>query len=187
LFFETLDALVEAGWEHIGIDNFARPDDELAVAKRRGTLGRTFNGFEPDRENNILGVGPTCTFQLDGHYFQNVYSLDDYMRDIASDRFAVLRGYRLRPEDRLRRHVIESILCSGVVRYDEIEGRFGVDCRAHFGRELEAMENYAREGLIEIRQDGLCVTQLGKGFLRNLAKVFDSYLAGNQVYRITGP
>jgi oxygen-independent coproporphyrinogen-3 oxidase len=187
LFFEAVDALAEAGWEHIGIDNFARPQDELAIARRRGVLGRTFNGFAPDSKNNIIGAGPTCTFQLEGHYFQNVYSLDEYMEHIASDRFPVLRGYRLCPEDRLRRHIIHSILCSGAVHYDEVGERYDVDCRTYFRRELETMEDYAQRGLVEMRQDGLRVTQIGRGFLRNLGRVFDRYLAGNRVYEISGP
>ncbi|MEN6576886.1 MAG: oxygen-independent coproporphyrinogen III oxidase [Phycisphaerales bacterium] len=187
LFFEALDALVEAGWEHIGIDNFAKHGDKLAIAKRRGTLGRTFNGFAPDRKNNIIGVGPTSTFQLDGHYFQNVYGLDEYMQDIASGQFPVLRGYRLSPEDRLRRHVIESLMCSGVVCYEETRDAYGIDFCTHFRRELEAMDTLVRKGVVEMRTEGLYVTQVGKGFLRNLCKVFDLYLPDNRAYKISGP
>ena len=187
LFFETLEALTEAGWEHIGIDNFAKPQDELARAKDRGTLGRTFNGFAPDRKNNILGVGPTCTFQLESHYFQNEYSLDEYMQDIARDRLPVLRGYHLTREDRLRRDVIASILCSGSVSYEAVAESHGIDFPEHFRRELNALECHVRRGLVERREDGLFVTELGRGFLRNLCKVFDAFLAGNKVYRISGP
>jgi len=187
LFFETLDALTEAGWEHIGIDNFAKPRDGLARAKDRGTLGRTFNGFAPDRKNNILGAGPTCTFQLESHYFQNAYSLDEYMQDIGAGRFPVLRGYRLTREDRLRGNIIASILCSGTVSYEEIARSYGIDFPTHFHRELNAMECFVRRELVETRDDGLFVTELGRGFLRNLCKVFDLFLSGDKVYRISGP
>jgi oxygen-independent coproporphyrinogen-3 oxidase len=187
LFFETLDAMTEAGWEHIGIDNFAKPRDELAKAKHRGTLGRTFNGFAPDRKNNILGAGPTCTCQLEGHYFQNVYSLDEYMRQIEGGQFPVHRGYRLTSEDRLRRDVIASILCSASVSYEDVRAAYGVDFTTHFRRELKAMEPFADRGLVQTRDDGLFVTDLGRGFVRNLAKVFDLFLSGNKVYRISGP
>ena len=187
LFFEALDALVASGWEHIGIDNFAKPEDELAMAKRRDALGRTFNGFAPDRKNNILGVGPTCTFQLESHYFQNVYSLDEYMQDIESDHFPVLRGYGLSPEDRLRRSIINRIMCSGVVRYEEIRECYGIDFHTYFRRELKAMDGFAEKGLVEKRHDGLVVTQIGKGFLRNLCQVFDLFLAHNRTYEISGP
>jgi len=187
LFFETLDAMTGAGWEHLGIANFAKPRDELAKAKRRGPLGRTFNGFAPDRKNNILGVGPTCTFQLEGHYFQNVYSLDEYTRQIEGGQFPVYRGYRLTNEDRLRRDVIGSILCSASVFYADVRAAHGVDFTTHFRRELEAMEPFADRGLVQMRDDGLFVTDLGRGFVRNLAKVFDLFLSGNKVYRISGP
>lgn len=187
LFFETLDAFTEAGWEHVGIDHLAKPADELAQAKRRNTLGRTFNGFAPNRKNNILGAGPTCTFQLESHCFQNVYSLDEYVRDIKEDRFPVLRGYRLTREDRLRRDVIGAILCSGAVRYEDVAAAYDVDFAEHFARELEALERFVDKGMLEKRHDGLFVTELGRGFLRNVCREFDAFLAGDKAYRISGP
>lgn len=187
LFFESLDALTGSGWEHISIDNFAKPGDQLAEAKAHDRLGRTFNGFTPSRQNNILGVGSTCTLQLKSHYFQNVYSLDEYMQDMAAGHLPVLRGYRLSREDQLRRDVINSILCLGTVRYGEIAEEYGVDAMEHFSDERMSLEHLVKMGMVEERPEGLFVTALGRGFLRNICKVFDKFLSNRKTYRISGP
>lgn len=186
-FFTAVGRFCSAGWEHIGIDHFAKPTDPLAIAQRKGRMNRSFIGFTPGFTENLIGFGPTSTIRLGDHYFQNVYGLKDYYHAIDSGRFPIYRGYRLGPDDLLRREVINSLLCSYRVDFVVIEQKYRINFSSYFKDALHSLSEFTNLGIIEITEHAITVLPMGRYFLRNICRPFDALLNRKQVYRISGP
>lgn len=163
------EVLTGAGYRAIGMDHFARPDDELARAQERGALGRDFQGYTTERTPETVAFGASAISALGDCYAQNEKSLGEYERAIAAGRFATERGIRLAPEDVRRRQIICDLMCNFAVDLD----RYG----AGFSDELAALAAEARSGLVELDGRRVQVTPLGRHFIRNLAGIFDQYPA----------
>jgi oxygen-independent coproporphyrinogen III oxidase len=176
IFRTALERFTGAGYEYIGMDHFARPDDELARARRDRTLHRNFQGYTTKAGTDLLGFGMSAIGSIGPHYVQNRRELPAYREAVRSRGAATFRGARLSPEDALRRTVIENLLCHGIVVKREIEGRFGIRFDATFGDALGKLSACAEDGLVELSPDEIRATPLGRVFLRNLAMPFDAYL-----------
>lgn len=187
MFFDTLENLKESGWEHIGIDHFAKPSNTLARAQRNKTMKRTFIGYQSGKIDNILGLGPSSTSKLNNYYFQNVCSLNGYYEGVSSGNFPICQGYKLTSDDLIRRDVINTILCSYGLDFDEIERRHKINFNVYFERELLSLNEFVDDGMVERTPDGVRVTDLGRGFIRHVCKVFDSFLKNGKIYKISGP
>jgi len=172
----TIERLTEAGYVYIGMDHFALPFDELAVAQREGTLHRNFQGYSTHAQCDLIGMGVTAIGSVGGTYSQNVRTLDEYYAALDADELPIFRGYALTDEDRLRRAVITRIMCDFALDFARVEARFGIDFREHFADELADLEEMAADGLLELTADGLTVTPRGRLLIRNVAMVFDAYL-----------
>ncbi len=187
----AISRLTEAGYSQIGMDHFALPDDELAIAHEERTLSRNFMGYTTKRGTEIIGLGTSAISDVADAYAQNHRRLASYYEAVDGGGLAVERGVALDPEDRLRRFVITELMCNGRLRSNEVTDRFGVDMVAHFGPELEALQ--APGGLVEagmVRTDGgdIEATAMGRPFIRNVAMVFDARLGtsrGEQVFSRT--
>ena len=169
LFAQAYDAFVAAGYRPIGMDHFARPDDELALAQERRVLGRNFQGYTVARAGDVVALGATGISDVQGAYAQSVRPLSRYYAAIDEGRFATARGVRLSDDDRLRRDVITSLMCNFWVDL----GRDGV---TRFARELEDLRALEADGLVRIDGTEVAPTALGRVFVRNIAMVFDAYL-----------
>ncbi len=187
MFFDTLENLKENGWEHIGVDHFAKPFDSLANAQRNNTMKRNFIGFTSGMSDNLLGVGPTSTAKLNNYYFQNVYSLNDYYKAITGGHFPISGGYKLTNSDLIRRDVINTILCSYCLDFEEIESRYKINFNVYFKRELLSLDEFVENGMVERAKGAIKVTDLGRGFVRHICKVFDGFLKAGKIYKIVGP
>ncbi len=176
IFRTALDRFTAAGYEYIGMDHFARPDDELARARRDRTLHRNFQGYTTKAGTDLVGFGMSAIGSVGKQYVQNRRELADYRAAIASGGAATFRGARLTPDDELRREVIQSLLCHGVVVKAEIEARFGIGFDREFAPALEALAPCVRDGLVVLEPGEIRATALGRVFLRNLAMPFDAYL-----------
>ncbi|MBK8189498.1 MAG: oxygen-independent coproporphyrinogen III oxidase [Vampirovibrionales bacterium] len=170
--------LTEAGYESIGMDHFARPQDELAVARREGTLSRNFMGYTTKAGDgcDLYGMGVSAISGLSGAYAQNVKKLSAYYEAVDAGRLPAHRGCRLSDEDRLRRWTINRILCLGRLDFAEMARRFNVSASMHFADALAALAPMAEDGLLLLDSDGLTLTPLGRLFSRNVAMPFDAYL-----------
>jgi oxygen-independent coproporphyrinogen-3 oxidase len=177
LYLAAHRQFTQAGYVAIGMDHFARRDDELALALENGTLHRNFMGYTTRRAPDMVGAGVSAIGQVAGAFAQNRRDLTEYMHAIARGELATARGYRLSEEDHLRAAVILGLMCQLEVRYADIEERFSIDFPAHFARELEALRPGADDGLAELAPDAIRVTPLGRLFVRNLCMVFDEHLA----------
>jgi oxygen-independent coproporphyrinogen-3 oxidase len=176
IFRTALERLTDAGYEYIGMDHFARPDDELARARRDRTLHRNFQGYTTKAGTDLLGFGMSAIGSIGRAYVQNRRELPAYRDAVARQGSATFRGIRLTDEDALRRAVIERLLCHGRVVKSEIEAAFCIAFDAHFADALEKLARCADDGLVELEAREVRATALGRVFLRNLAMPFDAYL-----------
>ena len=172
----SIDKLLAVGYVFIGMDHFAKPDDELAIAQRQGKLYRNFQGYSTHADAELVGLGITSIGYVDGTFYQNVKDLESYYAALDADEFPVFRGYKLSDEDHLRRHVIMRLMCDFALDYAAVEKRFAIDFREHFADGLADLEAMAEDGLVEMRSDGLSVLPAGRLLIRNIAMVFDEHL-----------
>ena len=174
---ETIATLTGAGYAFIGMDHFARPEDPLARALADGSLTRNFQGYSTCGETDLLAFGVSSISHVAGGFAQNTKDLDEYAAALEAGRLPVFRGLASTPEDRLRRDVILGIMGRFRLDKDAVEAAHGVDFDRHFAAELAALAPLAADGLVELGRRELRITPLGRLLVRNVAMVFDQYLA----------
>lgn len=172
----TIERLTGAGYVYIGMDHFARPQDELARALADGSLHRNFQGYSTHAECTLVGLGMTSIGSVGDCYAQNAKTLPAYYADIAAGKLPVVRGLVLGAEDRLRRDVIQSIMCQSRLDYAAIEARHGIAFEEHFASALTALQPLAADGLLRFEARGFELTPVGRLLTRNVAMCFDAYL-----------
>jgi len=178
----AIEAFGAAGYVSIGMDHFALPDDELAIAARERRLHRNFMGYTVRPAPDSVAVGVSAIGDVAGAFAQNHKSLARYYEALDGGRFPIERGYALTGDDRIRRYVIAELMCNFHVDGSELGRRFGVALDDYFAAELDALlapDGPAADGLVQITRDGLTVTPLGRLFVRNICMVFDTYLAAH--------
>ena len=172
---------LDAGYLFIGLDHFAKPDDELATALRNRSLRRNFMGHTTQAGVDMIGFGPSSISELRGSYAQSQRDLPDWEQAVEAKGVATMRGHLLTDDDIERRWVIGRIMCLGELRADEFEQEFGREFRSAYASELEALATMVGDGLVTIAGDGsLEVTPLGRLLVRNVAMHFDAYLPEQQ-------
>ena len=177
IFRTALERFTAAGFEYIGMDHFARPEDELARARRSRTLHRNFQGYTTKAGTDLIGLGMSAIGSIGGAYVQNARELPAYRTAVEFRGAATFRGFRLSQDDRIRRTVIGNLLCHGVVVKKEVESAFRISFDSYFADALERLAPCAEDGLVELKREEIRATPLGRVFLRNLAMPFDAYLA----------
>ncbi|MGE0873219.1 MAG: oxygen-independent coproporphyrinogen III oxidase [Burkholderiales bacterium] len=172
----AIGRLTRAGYVHIGMDHFARPEDDLAVAQRQGRLQRNFQGYSTCPESDIIGLGVSAIGRIGPTYSQNHKRLDDYYAVLDAGRLPVSRGIELSPDDLLRRAVIQALVCHFRLSIESIELAYLIDFRAYFAPELAELRVLADEGLVELTPEWIVVTPRGRLLVRAVCMVFDRYL-----------
>jgi oxygen-independent coproporphyrinogen-3 oxidase len=172
--------LGEAGFVYIGMDHFARPDDELAVAQRQGRLHRNFQGYSTHAECDLVALGVTAIGSVGPTYVQNVRTLEDYYDRLDRGVLPVMRGIELTADDVLRRTVIQSLMCHGAVSIEGIELGHLIDFRTYFQAELDELAPFVDQGLVTIDDEWIAVTPRGRLLVRAVCMVFDRYLRQQQ-------
>jgi len=181
IFRTGLERFINAGYEYIGMDHFARPDDELAVAQRNRTLHRNFQGYTTKAGADLYGMGVSAISGFGTAYAQNYREVPAYTSAVGRRGIATMRGYRLSEDDRLRREVIGRLLCHTVIHKLDIEREFGIAFDDYFAPEMIQFEELRADGLVTIDGDEIRVTPLGRVFIRNTAMAFDRYLREQQM------
>lgn len=176
----AIGRLTRAGYLYIGMDHFAKPEDELAVAQRQGRLQRNFQGYSTQPESDLLGFGVSAIGRVGPTYYQNLKGLDEYYGALDEGRVPVWRGIELTPDDLLRRAVIQALACHFRVSIESMEIAHLVDFRRHFAAELEALKPFAADGLVELGADWISVTPKGRLLVRAVCMVFDRYLRASR-------
>jgi oxygen-independent coproporphyrinogen-3 oxidase len=177
IFLTAIERLLDAGYVFIGLDHFARPDDELARALADGTLRRNFMGQTTQAGVDLIGFGPSAISELRGSYAQSHRDLERWLAAVEEGGLATLRGHRLSADDQERRWLISTLICLGGIRADRYGERFGHALRDRHRDALAALEPACEDGLVDVAEDGsIAVTEVGRLLVRNLASVFDRYL-----------
>ncbi|HEX9626931.1 MAG TPA: oxygen-independent coproporphyrinogen III oxidase [Acidiferrobacterales bacterium] len=178
----TIGRLTGAGYVYIGMDHFARPDDELAVAQRSGTLYRNFQGYSTHADCDLVAMGITAIGKVGDSYSQNLKTIDEYYAALDAGRLPVFRGIALSDDDKLRRAVITRLICHFELDFARIEREHGIGFRDYFADELRALAALQQDGLLQVSDDAIHVAPAGKLLIRNICMVFDKYLraAANQ-------
>ncbi len=172
----AIGRLTRAGYLYIGMDHFAKPEDELAVAQRQGRLHRNFQGYSTQPDSDMLGFGISAIGRVGPTYYQNLKSLDEYYGALDDDRLPVWRGIELTQDDLVRRAVIQALSCHFRVSLESIEIAYLVDFRSYFAEELEELRQLADDGLVELQPDWIVVTPKGRLLVRAVCMLFDRYL-----------
>jgi oxygen-independent coproporphyrinogen III oxidase len=181
IFRAGLEHFLRAGYVYIGMDHFALPGDELAVAQKTRTLHRNFQGYTTKAGADLYGMGVSAISSVAGAYAQNRKEVGDYQQTAAQRGIATARGYRLSPDDVLRRVVISRLLCHTVIPKQEVEKEFAIRFDEYFAPELDRLKDSRDEGLVILEPNQIRVTPLGRIFIRNVAMVFDRYLHEQQM------
>ncbi len=176
IFRRAIERLLGAGYVYIGMDHFARPDDELARAQKQRTLHRNFQGYSTRAGADLYGLGASAISHVGDVYVQNERNVERYQQSVERTGRALIRGYRLSADDRIRGTVISRLLCHAVVSKAEIEQEFGIAFDRYFARELEALRELEQDGLVACSAEEISITPRGRIFMRNVAMVFDRYL-----------
>jgi oxygen-independent coproporphyrinogen-3 oxidase len=180
LFVDAIEYLTSAGYEHIGMDHFARPEDPLVAARNNGSLHRNFQGYTTHAETDLVGFGVSAISHVGKTFTQNHRELTAWEDEIDADRIPVFRGYVQTRDDMIRGAVIEECLCSGRISKDEIGKRFGIDFDDFFRPEVMRLNELERDGLIDGRTSRtIRVTFAGRIFVRAIARVFDAFQAAS--------
>lgn len=172
----TIKYLTGAGYVYIGMDHFARPTDELAVAQELGSLHRNFQGYSTHADCDLVGMGVTAIGRVCDNYSQNVRDLENYYQRIDAGKFPLERGIELEPDDLLRREIITQLMCHFILHIDTLERRWDFNFAAHFKKELADLEILKDDGLLTLDREKLCILPAGRLLVRNVCMIFDRYL-----------
>jgi len=172
----SINKLLDAGYVFIGMDHFAKPNDELTIDQQKGELYRNFQGYSTQADCDLIGLGLTSIGYVGGSFFQNYKDMDAYTKAIEEDGLAVFKGYTLSAEDHLRRAVIMRLMCDFALDFTMFEQRYGIIFKKHFLDAFEDLKTMEEDGLLTMTDTSLQVLPAGRLMIRNVAMVFDEHL-----------
>jgi oxygen-independent coproporphyrinogen-3 oxidase len=172
----TIEYLNGAGYVYIGMDHFAKPTDELAVAQEQGTLHRNFQGYSTHADCDLVAMGVTAIGHVCDNYSQNVRKLEDYYEMVDAGLLPLERGIELEPDDLLRREIIVQLMCHFVLNIEMLEQKWRFNFASHFKEEIAELEKLQKDGLLTLDQGTLHILPAGRMLVRNVCMVFDRYL-----------
>lgn len=173
---ETIGSLTNAGYQFIGMDHFARPNDELAVAQREGKLHRNFQGYTTQGDTDLLGMGVSAISMIGDCYAQNQKELKSYYQQVDERGDALWRGLALTRDDCIRRDVIKLLICNFQLNFADVEKLWEVNFTDYFSEDLKLLAPLAKDGLVDVNDNSIQVTAKGRLLIRNICMCFDVYL-----------
>ncbi|TKB46827.1 oxygen-independent coproporphyrinogen III oxidase [Thalassotalea mangrovi] len=176
LMEQAITALLEMGYQAIGMDHFAKPEDELAIAQRQGRLHRNFQGYTTLGECDLLGLGVSSISAIGNCLTQNHKQLSDYYNAIDASTYALARGVLLTDEDKLRGDIIKQLMCNFVLDKKHIESKYEITFDQYFSEDLESLKPLQSDGLLIADEEKIQVSDCGRLFVRNICMSFDQYI-----------
>jgi oxygen-independent coproporphyrinogen III oxidase len=173
----SIEKLSNAGYVYVGMDHFAKPDDELVKAQEEGTLYRNFQGYSTHADCDLIGLGVTSIGMVGPSYAQNMRSLDEYYERIDKGRLAIFKGVRLNRDDLLRRDIITSLICHFSLSMPDFERKWQIKFYDYFAAELAQLAGMQDDGLLDVTDTTIRVLPRGRLLIRNICMQFDAYLA----------
>jgi oxygen-independent coproporphyrinogen-3 oxidase len=180
IMIDAIRRLCTAGYEYIGMDHFAKSDDELARAQRQGRLHRNFQGYSTRPDTDLIALGVSAISKVGPTYAQNARELEDYYESLRAGVIPTQRGIQLNADDLVRRAVIMALMCHFQVAKESIATAHLINFDEYFATELAEFKTYEEAGLVECTEDWISVTPKGKLLVRALAMVFDRYLRNDR-------
>jgi oxygen-independent coproporphyrinogen-3 oxidase len=177
MLFLCIKRLTDAGYVYIGMDHFAKPDDDLATAQRQGRLHRNFQGYSTYAEADLVSCGVSAISAVGASYSQNEKTLDAYYQRLDQHALPIARGVKLSMDDLLRRLIIQRLMCNFELSLASIEIAYPIKFSEYFSTELTQLELLAADGLLKLDDEWITVTMKGRLLIRNICMVFDRYLA----------
>jgi len=172
----SIEKLTSAGYEFIGMDHFAKPDDELSVAMREKKLYRNFQGYSTNAGADLYAFGITSISQLKNIYAQNYKTEKEYYTALDNETIPTAKGYKLNEDDHIRHEVIMRIMCDFELNFKSVEEKFEINFKEYFKWGLNNLKEFEADELIVMNNDGLKVKDMGRLLIRNIAMNFDGYI-----------
>ena len=176
ILHRTIDSLCDAGYIYIGMDHFALPDDELVIARKNGTLQRNFQGYSTHRECDLVALGVSAIGGIGNVFAQNAVTTMEYEALIENGQLPIRKGIAVDDDDLLRADVIQALMCYDELSFDQFGKDHGIDFASYFAAEIKRLQPLADDGLIELSNSGVTITESGRLLLRSIAMVFDRYI-----------
>lgn len=176
----TINKLLDAGYVYIGMDHFAKPDDELALAQESGHLHRNFQGYTTHSDCDLVAMGVSAISQIGDVYYQNEHDINAYSKAVDTRSSAIRRGVQLSTDDQIRRAVITQLICHFELDPKPIEKLFGIDFKEYFSEEQTELQHFVQDGLIELDEQRITVTAAGRLLIRRICMAFDRYIPKQQ-------
>lgn len=172
----SIEQLTQAGYTFIGMDHFAKPTDELAIAQQQGILHRNFQGYTTHGDADLLGLGVSAISMLGDSYAQNQKDLQIYQSEVQKKGNALWKGFTLNQDDKIRRDVIKQLICHFNLNKATIENRYQIKFDDYFAEDLQLLAPLVKDGLVENKADSLIVSAKGQMLIRNICMCFDIYM-----------
>ena len=172
----SIERLQKSGYVYIGMDHFAKAEDDLVKAQQKGTLQRNFQGYSTHADCDIVAMGVTAISQIGDNYYQNVKTLDDYESCLIQDQIPVYRGIELEPDDILRREDINELMCNFRLDISAIEKKWGIKFKNYFDASMSQLSQMMQDGLLRLTPELIEVTPAGRLLVRSICMEFDRYL-----------
>jgi len=176
IFKHCMEKLTDAGYVYIGMDHFAKPQDELSIAQKNGKLYRNFQGYATHADCDLVGLGITSIGTIENSFAQNHRDMDNYFKCIDSGQLAVFRGVEIDQDDIIRRETIMQLICHFKLSFADIENKFSIVFKDYFADELLRYQTMVDDGLLNIDNQGIQVNERGHLLIRNICMVFDRYI-----------
>jgi oxygen-independent coproporphyrinogen III oxidase len=173
---KTIEMLQDAGYVYIGMDHFAKQDDELVKAQQNGGLYRNFQGYSTNADCDVVAMGITAIGRIGDNYSQNTRDLQEYENRLAAGEIPVFRGLELEPDDILRKEIINQLMCHFRLDIAELEGKWGIEFRTYFADVIENLQVMQQDGLLKLENDAIEVLPAGRLLVRSICMEFDRYL-----------
>ena len=176
IFKHCMEKLTNAGYVYIGMDHFAKPEDELTIAQKNGELYRNFQGYATHADCDLVGIGITSIGTIANSFAQNARTIDEYNAKIDNGELAIFRGVEIDNDDLIRREAIMQLICHFKLNFENIEKRFDINFNNYFAEELARYKTMVEDGLITMDERSIQVTPRGRLLIRNICMVFDRYI-----------
>jgi oxygen-independent coproporphyrinogen-3 oxidase len=181
----VIQYLTEHGYVYVGMDHFARPDDELVIAQNKGQLHRNFQGYSTHADCDMVAMGVTSISQVGNTYSQNTRDEESYYKLIAENQLPIMRGFTLSMDDILRRDLIAKLICNFSLNISELEKKYDIVFNSYFCDELRELEVMQEDGLVSVNSQSITVHPAGRLLIRNICMIFDAYLKGDRKARFS--
>jgi len=171
-----IDKLQKAGYVYIGMDHFAKESDDLVKAQKEGSLHRNFQGYSTHADCDMIAMGITAISRVGDNYSQNVRTIEEYEDYLSKNKIPVFRGIELEADDVLRREIINQLMCNNFLDIEKLEKEWQINFETYFKSSLEALQQMADDGLIEMSKTKISITTSGRLLARSICMLFDRYL-----------